>query len=505
MSLTGDMGSNGPSFSTDGDGSGGRSQRPSSPASGAAEVGGRVPPNDLDAEKAVLSAIMIDQDVIHQVYDQLKADDFYHPSHQILYRAMVQLRDTNQPVDLTVLASFLRSEEQLEAIGGISTLAEISDYEATPANAEHYAKIIRGASVKRNLISVASEIVTAGFDPSEEAAKLLDHAESKIFELSQAEAKSSLAPLDEQMHDTFNHIEMLMTRGGELTGCSTGFSEFDKMTGGLQPGDLIIIAARPSMGKTALTLNIARNAAVLADKHVAVFSLEMTTRSLVMRMLSSEAEVDFSTFHKGLISVDAHGRLADAAGKLSRAGVWIDDSGAPTILEIRAKCRRLHAQQGLDMVIVDYLQLAHGDGRIDSREQEISQISRGLKGLAKELNIPVVALSQLNRGPESRGAEEKRPMLADLRESGAIEQDADVIGFIYRDIVYNKATEYPDKAELIIAKQRNGPTGTVNLKFEGRFARFSNWDQEDFDQGFGASGQFGSIEPGIGDDTEVPF
>ncbi|MEE3329863.1 MAG: replicative DNA helicase [Myxococcota bacterium] len=506
MSLTGDMGPNGPSFSDDGGASGRRSQGRASSGSDSTNLSGRVPPHDLDAEKAVLSAIMIDPDVLHQVFEQINAEDFYHPSHQILYAAIVQLRDSNQPVDLTVIAGHLRAAEQLEAIGGVSTLAEISDYEATPANVEHYARIIKDKSVKRNLISVASEIVAAGFDPSEEAGKLLDHAESKIFELSQAKAQSSLEPLDMQMSEAFDHIEMLMTRGGELTGCATGFGEFDKMTGGLQPGDLIIVAARPSMGKTALTLNIARNAAVLADKHVAVFSLEMTTRSLVMRMLSSEAEVDFSTFHKGLISVDAHGRLADAAGKLSRAGIWIDDTGAPSVLEIRAKCRRLKAQQGLDMVIVDYLQLAHGDGKIDSREQEISQISRGLKGLAKELNIPVVALSQLNRGPESRGAEDKRPMLADLRESGAIEQDADVIGFIYRDVVYNKATEYPDKAELIIAKQRNGPVGTVNLKFEGRFARFSNWDQNDFDEGFGAGGTFGVIEPPTdGGDTEVPF
>ena len=466
---------------------------------------GRVPPSDLEAEQAVLSSIMIDNDVFHAVFDHVKPDDFYHPANQILYAAMIRLRDTSQPIDLVVLADHLTAEEQLEAVGGIARLGEIADFEATSANAEFYAKIVRDKAVKRNLIHVASEIVSAGFDPSEQADKLLDMAESRIFELSQAEARSTLAPLDAAMGPAFDHIETLMTRGGDITGVSTGLKEFDALTGGLQPGDLIIIAARPSMGKTALALNIARNAAVDHEKRVAVFSLEMTTRSLVLRLLSSEAEVDFSTFHKGLISVDAHSRLADAAGRLSRAGVYIDDSSAATVLEMRAKCRRLYAQSGLDLVIVDYLQLAHGDGRTDSREQEISQISRGLKGLAKELNIPVIALSQLNRGPESRGAEDKRPMLSDLRESGAIEQDADVIGFIYRDIVYNKATEYPDMAELIIAKQRNGPVDTVRLKFEGRYARFKTWEQDDFDDGYGAGGgKFDAYTPAPGD-AEVPF
>jgi replicative DNA helicase len=466
------------------------------------EAAGRVPPADVDAEKAVLSAIMIDNDAFHAVFDHLKPDDFYHPAHQLLFQAMIALRDSSQPIDLVVLADHLTAGAQLEAIGGVATLAEIADFEATSANAEFYAKIVRDKSIKRNLIHVASEIVAAGFDPSEDAAQLLDVAESKIFELSQVESKSTLAPLDSAMGPAFDHIEMLMTRGGDITGVPTGLKEFDALTGGMQAGDLVILAARPSMGKTALALNFARNAALDHEKRVAVFSLEMTTRSLVLRMLSSEAEVDFSTFHKGLISVDAHGRLADAAGRLSRAGIYIDDTSAATVLEMRAKCRRLHAQHGLDLVIVDYLQLAHGDGRIDSREQEISQISRGLKGLAKELGIPVIALSQLNRGPESRGAEDKRPMLADLRESGAIEQDADVIGFIYRDIVYNKATEYPDMAELIIAKQRNGPIGTVRMKFEGRYARFRDWDQDDFDAGYAGGSHF---DAGLPPEDPAPF
>jgi replicative DNA helicase len=288
---------------------------------------------------------------------------------------------------------------------------------------------------------------------------------------------------------------------------STGYQALDEMTGGLQPGELFILAARPSMGKTALALNVGRNAAVDSGNRVAVFSLEMTTRSLVMRMLSSEAQVDFAAFRSGLISTDAHSRLMASAGRLSDAKLWIDDTGSASILEIRAKCRRLKSQHGLDLVIVDYLQLARGDRNTQSREQEISEISRGLKGLAKELDIPVMALSQLNRGPESR-KEDKRPMLADLRESGAIEQDADIIGFIYRDIVYNKETEFENLAELIIAKQRNGPTGTIKLEFEGRYAQFRDWPVSDNPYegapggDFQSAGQDDFVGGGFGSDTD---
>jgi len=449
-------------------------------------ISGRVPPSDISAEKAVLSSILLDNNAVHTVVAELKEEDFYHPAHQLLYNAMVRLKDDNQPVDLTTLAAHLQSHELLAAVGGVVALAEIADYEATPANALHYAKIVREKSVKRNLISVASEIVNLGYDQTEPADKLLDAAESKIFALSTEQAKTSLRSLSDATHDAVNHIDMLMNRSGELTGLPSGYRELDALTGGFQPGDLVILAARPSMGKTALALNFARNAAIDYGKKVAIFSLEMTTRSLVMRMLSSEAQVDFSTFRSGLISTDVHGRLMKAAAKLAEAGIWIDDSGAATALEIRAKCRRMHAQHGLDLVVVDYLQLAHGDSRTQSREQEISEISRGMKGLAKELNVPVLALSQLNRGPETR-KEDKRPMLADLRESGAIEQDADIIGFIYRDVVYNKDTEFENQAELIIRKQRNGPTGTVKLEFEGRYAQFRDWP-EDGGYGGGQSG-----------------
>ncbi len=442
------------------------------------EIAGRIPPHDIEAEKAVLSAILLDNDAIHAVVTEVREEDFYHPSHQMLYRSMVRLRDDNQPVDLTTLAAYLKGESLLDSVGGPVALAEIADYEATPANIIYYAQIVRDRAIKRSLISTASEIVALGYEHGETADTLLDEAESRIFALSTEKANTSLSSISVEMHDAVNHIDMLMNRSGELTGLSCGYQGLDEITGGLQPGDLFILAARPAMGKTSLALNIARNAAVDHAKKVAVFSLEMTTRSLVMRMLSSEAQVNFSLFRSGLISTDAHSKLMAAAGRLAEAKLWIDDTAAPSVLEMRAKCRRLHSQYGLDLVIVDYLQLARGDRNTQNREQEISEISRGLKGLAKELDIPVMALSQLNRGPETR-KEDKRPMLADLRESGAIEQDADVIAFIYRDWVYNKETEYENLAELIIAKQRNGPTGTIKLEFEGRFAQFRDWPLSD--------------------------
>jgi replicative DNA helicase len=296
------------------------------------------------------------------------------------------------------------------------------------------------------------------------------------------------------MPGTFDYVEAIMNRGGELTGIPTGFRDLDQITGGLQAGELIVIAARPSMGKTAFALNIARNAAVEHAKKVAVFSLEMTTRSLIIRLLSSEAAIDFSSLRKGFLPMTDYRRLQSAADKLTNAEIWIDDSGSLDILEIKAKSRRLHAEHGLDLVVLDYLQLAHAEGRRDRKDLEIAEISKGLKALAKELDIPVIALSQLNRGPEQRDPDKRRPMMGDLRESGAIEQDADVIAFIYRDIVYNKDTEEPRLAEIIIEKQRNGPTGTVKLDFEGRFARFQ--DRAVREDDLGPPGGGGFLPPG---------
>jgi len=434
--------------------------------------GPRVPPHDIEAEKAVLSALLIDNDAIHSVYTEVVPEDFYHPAHRQLYRSMLALQDANQPVDLHTLADYLNTQKTLDAIGGPVFLAEIADYEATAANVIHHARIVRDKSIKRNLISVASEIAEAGYDQSDVADRLLDSAESKIFEIGQKKARTTFRSLHDEMNDALDYVEVLIQRGGQLTGVPTDFRDLDEMTGGLQPGELVVIAARPSMGKTALALNIARNAAIGHGKKVAIFSLEMTKRALALRLLASEASIDFSGFRKGFGRPEDLRKLTQAGGKLADAHIWIDDSGLITILEIKAKCRRLASERGLDLVMVDYLQLAHGDSPNQRKDLEIAEISHGLKALAKELDIPVIALSQLNRGPEQRDPDKRRPNMGDLRESGAIEQDADVIAFIYRDEVYNPTEENHGIAELIIAKQRNGPTGTVKLQFSARYAHF---------------------------------
>jgi replicative DNA helicase len=433
---------------------------------------GRTLPSDLDVERAVLSALLRDNRAIHSVLNEVKPEDFYHPSHRQLYDAMIRLQDENEPVDLHTLANRLNELKLLDVVGGPVYLAELFDYEATAANVVQHARIVRDKAVKRHLIGVASEIAELGYDEAEGAEKLLDQAESRIFDIGRSRSRATFRSLHEEMDDAIDYVEALMDRGGELTGVPSGFKDLDEKTGGLQPGELIVIASRPSMGKTALALNIARNAAVDHAKKVAIFSLEMTKRALALRFLSSEARVDLSSFRRGFGSHADHTKLVQKAGVLAEAPIWIDDSGLITILEIKAKCRRLATERGLDMVMVDYLQLAHGDTRTTRKDLEIAEISHGLKALAKELDLPVIALSQLNRGPEQRDPDKRRPNMGDLRESGAIEQDADVIAFIYRDEVYNPTEENRGLAELIVAKQRNGPTGTVRLSFEARYANF---------------------------------
>ena len=439
---------------------------------------GRVPPHDLEVEKAVLSALLLDNQAIHSVLTEVKPDDFYHPSHQQLYQAMLALQDENEPVDLHTLSDYLNRQKKLDAIGGPVFLADIADFEATAANVIHHARIVREHAIKRSLIRVATEIVEAGYERGDRAGHMLDAAESRIFEISRARSQVTFRSLHDEMNDALNYVESLMARGGQLTGVPTGFRDLDQDTGGLQPGELVIIAARPSMGKTALALNIARNAAVDHGKRVAIFSLEMTKRSLALRLLASEARVDLTPFRRGYGSVDANARLVKAAGQLAAADIWIDDSGMITILEIKAKCRRLASERGLDLVLLDYLQLCHGDTPTHRKDLEIAEISHGLKSLAKELDIPVIALSQLNRGPEQRDPDKRRPNMGDLRESGAIEQDADVVSFIYREEVYNRTEENKGIAELIVAKQRNGPTGTIHLQFEARYATFRDLSAE---------------------------
>jgi replicative DNA helicase len=469
---------------------------------------GRVPPSDIEAEKAVLSALLLDNDAIHTVLSEVRPADFYHPAHQKIYESMLLMQDSNEPVDLHTLSSFMNSRKTLDAIGGPVYLAEIADYEATAANVLYHARIVRDKSIKRGLISVATEIVESGFEDSDRAEHLLDVAEGKVLEIGQERSKTAFLSLHEEMNEALDYVEALMARAGELTGVPTGFKGLDETTGGFQPGELIVVASRPSMGKTAMALNIARNAAVDHGKKVAIFSLEMTKLALTLRLLSSEARVDFSSFRKGFGNAADHKELVKAGGNLADANIWIDDSGMVTILEIKAKCRRLKSERGLDMVIVDYLQLAHGDTPTPRKDLEIAEISHGLKALAKELKAPVVALSQLNRGPEQRDPDKRRPNMGDLRESGAIEQDADVVAFIYRDEVYNRTEENRGLAELIIAKQRNGPTGTVHLSFEDRYAVFHDLDTThgpgDEPPGFGFSGTAGGMD-GFFESEGEPF
>ena len=452
---------------------------------------GRVPPHDLEVEKAVLSALLLDNQAIHSVLTEVKPDDFYHPSHQQLYQAMLALQDENEPVDLHTLSDYLTRQKRLDAIGGVVFLAEIADYEATAANVIHHARIVREHSIKRSLIRVATEIVEAGYERGDRADHMLDAAESRIFEISRAKSQVTFRSLHDEMNDALNYVESLMARGGQLTGVPTGFRDLDQDTGGLQPGELVIIAARPSMGKTALALNIARNAAVDHGKKVAIFSLEMTKRSLALRLLASEARVDLTPFRRGYGSVDANARLVKAAGQLA-ARRHLDrrqrhdhdprDQGEVPPAGLGARPRPGAASTTSSS--------ATATRPTHRKDLEIAEISHGLKSLAKELDIPVIALSQLNRGPEQRDPDKRRPNMGDLRESGAIEQDADVVSFIYRDEVYNRTEENKGIAELIVAKQRNGPTGTIHLQFEARYATFRDLSAETR-QGLGLPAEVG--------------
>lgn len=433
----------------------------------------RVPPQNLEAEQSVLGGMLIDNETVHRVIEILRPEDFYRPAHQFIYQAMMAMYQSNEPADLVTVTNWLKKEQHLDGVGGPAYLAQLVDQVPSTANIAHYAHIVYDMSVLRHVITGAGEIIQKGYEAKGDVDQYLDQAEKIIFEIAQRKVGEGFTHVKDIVKNSFKMIEQLYERKEAITGVPTGFGDFDKMTSGLQPSDLVIVAGRPSMGKTALALNMAGHAAVHSGHKVAVFSLEMSKEQLVQRLLCSEARVDASRLRIGFLHESDWPKLTRAAGSLSEAAIFIDDAAAQTVLEMRAKCRRLQRSQGLDMVVVDYLQLMRGGGRnMESREREIADISRSLKALAKELRVPVVALSQLNRSVESR--QDKRPQLSDLRESGSLEQDADVIAFVYRDEVYNKET--PDKgvAEIIIGKQRNGPIGTVRLAFLNTFTRFEN-------------------------------
>ena len=439
----------------------------------------KIPPQNLDAESSVLGGILIENEAINVVLETLRPEDFYRESHRRIMRAMIEITDRSEPVDLITLSEFLKSKNELESVGGTAYLASLADFVPTAANIAQYVRIVHEKAILRNLISTATEIATRGYDEQGNVDEFLDTAEKVIFDISEKKIKQSFVAVGDMITDTLKTIDKLYQRKEMITGVPTGYEDLDKITAGLQPSDLIIVAGRPGMGKTAFALNIATNAAY-TGVGAAVFSLEMGKEQLVLRMLCSEARVNSSKVRSGYLGERDFPQLAKAAGKLHEAPIYIDDTPAISVLELRAKARRLIRDRSkkVGLIVVDYLQLMRGMGQANNREQEISEISRSLKALAKELRVPVIALSQLNRRVEDRS--ERRPQMSDLRESGAIEQDADVIMFIYRDEVYNKNNDdVKGKAEVIIAKQRNGPTGSIDLTFIGEFTRFENYTERD--------------------------
>ncbi|MBW1740993.1 MAG: replicative DNA helicase [Deltaproteobacteria bacterium] len=434
----------------------------------------KVPPQNIEAEQSLLSAILIENTTLPEVLEILSEKDFYRESHRKIFSAMVDLFERNEPADLVTVKNILKEQGHLESVGGASYLAELVDTVPMATNAAHYAKIIHEKATLRRLIERTASITTRCFEDRGNMEEILDFAERAIFDISEDKVKPTFHSLADILTDTYKAVEEAYENKLLVTGIPTGYSQLDQKTSGFQPGDLIVIAGRPSMGKTALALNLARNASIETGIPLAIFSLEMSKEQLSLRMLSAEARIDSSRMRGGWLSETDLARINRAAGALYDLPIYIDDSPAISALEIRAKARRMKMEKGLGLVIIDYLQLMRGRASAERRDLEISEISRSLKALAKELNLPVVALSQLNRKVEDRS--DKRPVLSDLRESGAIEQDADVILFIYRDEVYHKDENNPNKgtAEIIVAKQRNGPIGTVKLAFLEHCTRFEN-------------------------------
>ncbi|OGP80281.1 MAG: replicative DNA helicase [Deltaproteobacteria bacterium RBG_16_49_23] len=432
----------------------------------------KIPPQNIEAEQAVLGGILIENEAINRVMEILSPDDFYRDGHRKLYGALIDLSDRDEPADLITMTNELRKRDQLDAIGGASYLAFLIDSIPTAANIEYYAKIVREKSVLRKLIETSTEIITQSYQDRGDVENFLDEAEKAIFEISERRVRPSFYSIREVVKDSLDTISKLYEKKEHITGVPSGFKELDKMTAGFQPSDLIIVAGRPSMGKTAFCLNIAQYAAIERKTPSAIFSLEMSKEQLVIRMLCSQSQVEGNRLRTGFLHESDWTKLTLAAGTLYEAPIFIDDTAALSALELRAKARRLKAEHRVGLLVIDYLQLMKGRARVESRQQEISEISRSLKGLAKELNIPIIAVSQLSRKTEERHG--NRPQLSDLRESGAIEQDADVILFLFREEVYNRQEENQGKAELIIGKQRNGPIGKVDLAFLDKFTTFKD-------------------------------
>ena len=431
----------------------------------------RVPPQNIEAEQSVLGAMLIKKEAITQAQELLRPDDFYREAHRIVFETMLELAGDNEAVDLVTLTEALRKKEMLEKVGGISFITALANYVPTAANIVYHAQIVKEKSELRHLIDAATEIASAAYEATDDVKDIMDDAEKKILAVAANQTGGAFEPIRNIVIDTVGRVETLYENQGGLTGISTGFRDLDRDTSGLQKSDLILVAARPSMGKTAFTLNIATYAAMHGHT-VAFFSLEMSKEQLVQRMLCSEGGIDSQRLRTGQLEDADWDRLINTADRVSKASIYIDDTAGINVMDLRSKARRLKAEHGLDLIVIDYLQLMQGRARSssDNRQQEISEISRSLKALARELDVPVVALSQLSRSVESRTV--KKPMLSDLRESGSLEQDADIVMFLYREDYYDQETERKNITEVIIAKHRNGPIGTIELFFQKEFTKF---------------------------------
>ena len=428
-------------------------------------------PQSIEAEKSVLGSMMIDKNVIAQAVEILSAEDFYRDEHKYIFKSIVEMYQRDEPIDEITLLEHLKSTDRLEKSGGISYITEIGSSVLTTANVKSYIKIVEYKATLRKLIDSSTKIIESCYNNQDDVEKVIDVAEQKIFDLAEKKSSSDFEPLSDILERGFEQIETLFNNKGEVTGVGSGFKDLDDLTSGFQKGDMILIAARPSMGKTTFALNIAEHAALREGKSVVIFSLEMSKEQLAYKLLCSEANVDMLKLRTGNLEDKDWENIARASGPLSSAKIYIDDTAGVSIMEMRSKCRRLKIEYGIDLILIDYLQLMSGSGE-ESRQQEVSEISRNIKAIAKEMQCPVIALSQLSRAPEQRA--DHRPMLSDLRESGSIEQDADLVMFLYRDEYYNKETEEKNVAECIIAKQRNGPVGNVKLAWIGQFSKFGN-------------------------------
>ncbi|MFC7061095.1 replicative DNA helicase [Halobacillus seohaensis] len=436
----------------------------------------RIPPHNIEAEQAVLGAVFLEPEAMSTAAEYLLPDDFYRASHQRIFEVMLTLSDRGEPIDLVTVTTALSNNKVIEEVGGVSYLSDIANSVPTAANITYYTKIVNEKSTLRGLIRTATNIVTSGFAEEEQIEDVLNSAEKDILEVAQRKDSGAFKSIKDVLIDVYDNIENLHNSDGSTTGIPTGYRDLDHITSGFQRNDLIIIAARPSMGKTAFALNIAQNVAVNSDENVAIFSLEMGADQLVSRMLCAEGNIDAQRLRTGHMESEDWNKLTMAMGSLSNAGIYIDDTPGIRVSEIRSKCRRLKQEHGLGMILIDYLQLIQGSANSkENRQQEVSEISRSLKGLARELNVPLIALSQLSRGVESR--QDKRPMMSDLRESGSIEQDADIVGFLYRDDYYDQESENQNIIEIIISKQRNGPVGNVELAFVKEYNKFVDLDR----------------------------